>query len=171
MRRAGWRTWLWAAGLCVVVAGALAWWALRPHSAAVPSARQYLNVTACLLAGPRGVVPGSSDAPVWQEMEQASSATRVMVSYLPAMGPGADVPMLVNTLVQRRCGVIVVAADIPSAPVSQAARANPHQEFLIVTPAAVAGPRVDVSANAPVVPAADAAARIGQALRALADAG
>jgi hypothetical protein len=104
-------------------------------------------------------------------MEQASAATRVMVSYLPAMSPGADVPVLVNTLVQRRCGVIVVAADIPLAPVSQAAKSNPHQQFLVITSAGVAGPPAGVSANAPVVPAADAAGRIGQALRALADAG
>jgi hypothetical protein len=158
------RGWLWLAAVaCAVAAAALAGWALRPRPAAVPQARQYLDVSACLLTDPRGVVPGSAGAPVWASMEQTSLATHVMVSYLPAMMP-ANVPVLLNTLAQRRCGVIITSGAAP-AQVAKAAQANPGQRFLAVTSA---GPAVPMPANAAVVSAAAAPVRIDQALRALA---
>jgi hypothetical protein len=159
--RAGW---LWL--VPAVLAAGLAAWALWPAAAPAPApqARQYLDVSACLLTGPRGVTPGAPAAPTWAAMEKASVATHVMVSYLPATAP-ADVPVLLNTLVQRRCGVIV-AEDAPSAQVARAAAANPHQQFLLVTSAGTAV--AAVPANAAVVSAAVAPARIDQVLRSLA---
>ena len=84
-------------------------WMLWPRPAAVPAptTRQYLDTSACLLTGPDGVAPGTPGAPVWQAIESASLASRVMVSYLPVARP-ADASAMLNTLVERKCGVIVV---------------------------------------------------------------
>jgi hypothetical protein len=156
------RGWLWlTAAACA--AAVLVGWALWPRPAAVPQARQYLDASACLLTDSRGVAQGSAGAPVWASMERTSLATHVMVSYLPAMG-SANVLMLLNTLVQRRCGVIITSGA-PPAQVAKVARANPRQQFLAVTSA---GSAVPMPANAAAVSAAAAPAHIHQALRALA---
>jgi hypothetical protein len=89
-----------------------------------------------------------------------------MVSYLPAAGP-ADAPTMLNTLVERRCGVIVVTGA-SRAQVASAAKANPGHQFILVASSAVAGP-VAVPPNAVVVPPADASGRIDQEVTALAD--
>jgi hypothetical protein len=147
----------------VAAAGGFAAWALRPQPAA-PHARQYLNVSACLLTDPSGIAPGTPAAPVWAAMQSASLATHVMVSYLPDTGPADAGPML-NTLIERQCGVII-ATGTATALVIKAGQANPHQRFLLVsapgvTPAAA-------TPNTVIVPPADASARIDQAIRALA---
>jgi hypothetical protein len=161
--RPGRRRLLWlASGASAVLAAVLAAWVWWPRPAPAPQARQYLDVTACLLTGPRGVVPGAPAAPAWAAMEQASLATRVMVSYLPATG-AADVAVLLNTMVQRRCGLIVTDGASP-AQVARAATANPHQRFVLVASVSAAA----LPANAVVVSAAAAPARIDQAFRALA---
>ena len=135
-----------------------------PASPPAPRARSYLNVTACLLTGPRGVATGSPAAAMWASMQTESLATHVMVSYLPAAGP-ADVPVMLNTLIQRQCGVIITA-DTDPGQVIQAARANPRQRFLLVAGSGIAGLRTP--ANAVAAPATSAPARISQALHALA---
>ena len=151
--------------LAVVVGAAVAGGVLLwPRAAPVPQARQYLDVSACLLTDPNGIVAGTTGAPVWAAMESASLATHVMVSYLPDTGPGDVTPML-NTLVQRRCGVIVTA-EAPADAVIAAAKANPHQQFLLVLPAGGFLPRTPPNATA--VSTSAAAARIGQAIHALA---
>lgn len=160
------RSWLWLVlAVPAVVAAVLAGWALWPSPAPAPQARQYLDVSACLLTGPRGVTPGAPAAPTWAAMEKASLTTHVMVSYLPATVP-TDVPVLLNTLVQRRCGMIV-ADGAPPGQVARAAKANPRQRFLLVSSS---GTEAAVPANAVVVSAAAAPARIDQAFHALASA-
>jgi hypothetical protein len=155
--------WL-AAGACAVAAGVVAWALWPSNPATAPHARHYLNVTACLLTDSRGIAPGTPGAPAWAAMQNASLATHVMVSYLPDSGPGNATVML-NTLVQRHCGVIITTGTGASQ-VLAAARANPHQRFLLVTrhPAAATTP------NAVVVMAADAPQRIDQAIHTLASA-
>lgn len=148
----------------VLTAAAAAAWLLWPRAAPVPRARQYLNVSACLLTDPGGVVAGAAGAPVWTAMESASRSTHVMVSYLPDTGPGDVAPML-NTLVLRQCGVIVTAGT-PADAVIAVAKANPRQRFLLVTAAGDFAPAAP--SNAVVVSSAAAAARVDQALRALA---
>jgi hypothetical protein len=160
--RPGQRRWLWLVpAVPAVLAAALAGWVLWPRPAAAPQARQYLDVTACLLTGPGGVTPGAPAAPTWAAMEKASLTTHVMVSYLPATAPD-EIPVLLNTMVQRRCGVIITDGA-PPGQVASAARANPRQRFLLVGSADAAA----VPANAAVVSTASAPARIDQALRAL----
>lgn len=156
------RAWLLTI-LTALVAGAagIAVPLLTVQRAPQPQARQYLGVSACLLTGPSGVVPGTPAAPVWTAMESASLATRVMVSYLPDTGP-SDVSPMLSTLAQRKCGLIVTTAAAAGRAVS-AARAYPHQQFLIVTVSQLA----TVPPNALLVPPAAAPARIAQAIRAL----
>lgn len=128
-----------------------------------PQARQYLNVSACLLTDPRGVVPGTPAAPVWTAMQSASLSTRVMVTYLPDTGP-SDVSPMLSTLAQRKCGLIITTA-VAAGRAMNAARAYPHQQFLIIT----ADGAAPVPPNALLVPPAAAPARIAQAIRALSD--
>ncbi len=157
--------WLLAAGAAVVLAVAgVAAWSLWPRPAAVAHARQYLDVSACLLTGPAGIAPGTPAAPVWAAMQSASLATHVMVSYLPDTGP-ADVRPMLNTLIQRHCGVIV-ATDAAASDVIAAGKTNPEQHFLLVAaPGAAAAAR---TRNTDIVSAADAPGRIDHAIRTLA---
>jgi len=150
-----------------VVAVFVTAWTLwgRPGTVAAPRARQYLDVSACLLTGSSGVTPGTPGAQAWQAMQSASVASHVMVSYLSDTG-SADVPVLLNTLVERQCGVIVVTGASP-VQVTSAAKANPGRRFILLTSSAAAGPAA-VPPNAVVVPAADAAGRINQEVTALA---
>jgi hypothetical protein len=148
----------------IVAAGVVATILLWPKAPPAPQARQYLAASACLLTDPGGVVAGSPGAPVWAAMESASLASHVMVSYLSDTGPSGVMPML-NTLVRRQCGVIITAGA-PSGAVIAAARANPHQRFLLVL--AADGAVAKAPPNAAVVSSAVAAARIGQAVYALA---
>jgi hypothetical protein len=155
---------IWLAAGAIVVAAAVASWALWPTSASSPHARRYLDVSACLLTDPNGIAAGTPAAPVWAAMQSASLATHVMVSYLPDTGPDDVGPML-NTLIERQCGVIVATGDA-TAQVIAAGKANPHQRFLLVATPGVAP--VTGTANTVVVSEADAAGRIDQVIRALA---
>ena len=151
-----------AAAAALVVVG----WLLWPRPAVpAPTTRQYLDTSACLLTGPDGVTPGTPGARVWQAIESASVASRVMVSYLPVARP-ADASAMLNTLVERKCGVIVVM-DASRVQVASTAKANPGQRFILIASSTVAGPAV-VPPNAVVVPAADASGYIDQAVMALA---
>lgn len=156
------RRWLAAVAVVVAAAAGFTAWALRPPPAA-PHARQYLNVSACLLTDPNGISPGTPAAPVWAAMQSASLATHVMVSYLPDTGP-ADVGPMLNTLIERQCGVII-ATGAATAEVVKAGKANPHQRFLLVS---APGVTPAATPNTVIVPPADASGRIGQAIRALA---
>jgi hypothetical protein len=152
-----------ASATCAAVAAGLAIWLLTFSSGGpAPQARQYLDVTACLLTGPQGINSGSPAAPVWASMETASVQSHVMISYLPEMPP-ENVQVILSTLVQRHCGVIITAGAPPTA-VLAVAKANPGQRFLLVTDV-VPSP---APANTTVVSSAAAAARAGSAVRALA---
>lgn len=129
-----------------------------------PHARRYLDATACLLTDQRGITSGTSGAPVWRAMRKASLATHVMVTYLAEPGQN-DATVMLDTLAQRRCGVIVTAG-IPAADVLRAAKADPHQNFVLVAASGTAGPTG--SSNTVVVSPAGAPARIDQAVRAVA---
>jgi hypothetical protein len=167
----------WTAAVVVAAAamsGLIGAWALWPGTATVAAsrtgqaqARQYLDASACLLTGSSGISPGTPGAQAWRAMESASSASHVMVSYLPGTSP-ADVPALLNTLVERKCGVIVVTGG-SSNQVTSAARANPRHRFILVTTIAAAGPAA-LPPNAVIVSAADVAGRVNQEVTALAGA-
>jgi hypothetical protein len=99
-------------------------------------------------------------------MQAASIATHVMVSYLADTG-SSDAPVMLNTLVERQCGVIVATGADPGQ-VIDAARANPRQRFLLVAASSTAGLRIPP--NTVAVSPANAPGQIDQAIRALAGA-
>ena len=72
---------------------------------------------------------------------------------------------MLNTLIQRQCGVIV-ATGTATAGVVEAGKANPHQSFLLVTAPGSAAPAA--ASNTTVVSMAAAPGRINQVIRALA---
>ena len=94
-----------------------------------------------------------------------SVASRVVVSHLPSAVP-AEVPVLLNTLVERGCGVIVVTGASQSR-VTSAALADPGRRFILVTGGTAAKP-VAVLPDAVTVSAARASGRINQEVLALA---
>jgi hypothetical protein len=154
----------WLLAAVSVVAAVVSAWLLWPSPGSAPQARQYLNVSACLLTSPSGIAAGTPGAPVWDAMESASLATHVMVSYLPEAGQDDATPML-NTLIERKCGVIITAG-VPAGQVTAAAASDPHQRFVLVTGA---GPDPEsVPSNAVVVSADSAAAPIAQVIHSLA---
>ena len=157
------------AGVAVSAAGIAAWvlWPGSGPAAAAPRTRQYLDASACLLTGAGGVSPGTLGGQAWSAMESASLAGHVMVSYLPSAEP-ADVPALLNTLIERECGVIVVTSASQKQ-VTSAARANPGRRFILVTGGAPAGPLAALP-NAVTVSAARAPGRINEEVVALAGA-
>jgi hypothetical protein len=155
---------VWLAAAAVVIAAAVAAWGVWPSPAPAPQARRYLDTSACLLTGPDGIASGTPEAPVWAAMQSASLATHVMVSYLSDTGP-ADVGPMLNTLIERQCGVIVATSDA-SADVMTAGKTNPHQQFLLV--AATGAASVTGTSNTTVVSQADASGRIDQVIRTLA---
>lgn len=154
-----------AAGVTAVVSPGTGPWPFgHRQQSAGPPARVYLNATACLLTDPSGITSGAPGATAWRAMQTASLATHVMVSYLPDTGP-ADAGVMLTTLAQRKCGVIITTAA-PVAKLIRAAKADRRQDFVLVTPSGAAGGAA--SANTVIVSPADAPARIDQAIRALA---
>lgn len=150
---------------CSLLGAGIGAWALLSTGSGsaqpVAQARQYLDVSACLLTGPQGVTSGSPAASVWASMEAASLRSHVMVNYLPDIAP-AKPQVLLDSLVQRRCGVIITTGA-PPALVVATARANPGQRFVVVADA----PATATPANTVVVSSTDATARIGAVVRAL----
>ncbi len=152
------------AGVIAVVTGAALWPSEHHQPAAGPQARRYLNATACLLTDPGGITPGAPGAPVWRAMQTASLATHVMVSYLPEPSPAAAQVML-GTLMERQCGVIVITGT-SAAEAVKAAKADRHQKLVLVDASSTAG--AAGMSNLVIVSPASMPVRIDQAIRALA---
>lgn len=126
----------------VAIAGSLLTWLLWPSPAAIPGAdrvRQYLNVRACLLTGPSGLTGGQAAA-TWAGMEDASAATRAMVSYLAVPGPAtpASTVTYLASLVQRQCGVIVAIGPAPVAAVTANVARYRQVRFVVISAAPAA---------------------------------
>jgi hypothetical protein len=153
-----------AAGVVAAVTSSGHWPFGNQQQSAGPQARHYLSATACLLTDSRGITLGGPGAPAWKAMQSASLATHVMVSYLPDTGP-ATAPVMLSTLMERKCGVII-AAGTPAAAVVRAAKSDRHQEFVLV--AARGAASTPPMPNLVVVSPAAAPGRIDQAVRALA---
>lgn len=138
------RLWKAAAGLrgrrlaaafvgTVAVVG-IAVWTLWPSGPA-PRSRQYLDFKVCLLTDAHGIA-GKEAASVWSGMEKASLKTRARVQYLPAFGPNtvANTQPYLQSLIERRCDVILAVGDAPvSAVVAEAAR-HPTTRFVVAGP-------------------------------------
>ncbi|MFE2914383.1 type 1 periplasmic-binding domain-containing protein [Kitasatospora indigofera] len=96
-------------------------------------AREYTDVRVCLLTDEQGVASAQA-APVWGGMQDASAATKAQVSFLSVMGPGtvANAQSYANTLVQRKCSMVLGAGGLPGQALRAIAGANPKVRFVVV---------------------------------------
>jgi hypothetical protein len=130
------RGWVVAAAGAVVVGvvALVVWWPSGGNDELPPPrARVYADFSACLLTGEQGLAsPGA--APVWAGLQDASADTATKVSYLAAAGPATDANYLpyVNSLVQRRCDVIVTMGQPGTAVALAQAPAHPGIRFVAV---------------------------------------
>jgi basic membrane lipoprotein Med (substrate-binding protein (PBP1-ABC) superfamily) len=129
------RPW-WVAGSAavVVLVGVLAavFWP-RGRALPPPRARVYTDASACLLTDSAGV-GGAQAAPVWAGMQSASVRTRTKVSYLEVYGEDsvANAVPFVNTLVQRKCDLVIGVGASEVAAVLQQAATYPGVRFAVV---------------------------------------
>jgi len=128
----GVRRWYWIAGagaLLIAVAIFLLW----PRSEEEPRARQYRDVSACLLTDSAGIT-SPEVKPVWAGMQDASLKTLGQVRFLSVAGPQdvANGRTFVNSLVLGKCAVIVAAGKLPVETVNAVARESPNQKFIVV---------------------------------------
>lgn len=133
MRRRTWGFLGAGAAAAAVGVAAAASWSGGGARTVEPRARAYRDVSVCLLTDGRGV----SDPPaasVWAGMEDASSATHVMVSSLAVAGPGtaANAVAYANTLVQQRCAVVLAVGAAQTSAVDQMAARAPKVRFVLV---------------------------------------
>jgi hypothetical protein len=122
-----------AAGAGGVLAVVLVAWAVWPASEVEPRAREYRDVTACLLTDRQGVA-GAEAAPVWAGMQAASARTHGQVRYLAVTGDqsATNAQAFAGTLLAGRCAVIVAAPGIADNAVRALAGRYPAQQFLVV---------------------------------------
>ncbi|WP_162602677.1 type 1 periplasmic-binding domain-containing protein [Streptomyces spongiicola] len=131
--RAGWI----AASAGVIVFGLVAVWLFvggGQDGPPDPRARQYKDFDACLLTGEKGIAAGTPAAPVWEGMQEASLETRVRVSYVPVVGPQSadNARPFLNSLVQRRCDVVLAVGEAQVDAVRSGAAQHPGIRFVAV---------------------------------------
>ncbi|MEV4442894.1 BMP family ABC transporter substrate-binding protein [Streptomyces sp. NPDC049577] len=145
MRRKAWVA--VGAGAAVVAGGVIAAVVLSGDDggSTPPRARQYTAHSACLLTGEHGVT-GTEAAPVWAGMQDASAATRAKVMSLPVFGPDttANAVPYVNTLVQRRCDIVISVGRSETAAAQEVAARTPKARFVVVGDGKAAGANVTV---------------------------
>ncbi|WP_149259132.1 BMP family ABC transporter substrate-binding protein [Actinomadura sp. K4S16] len=127
-----------SAGVCFAL--------LRPSPE--PRARQYLAFKACLLTDSHGIT-GKEAATVWEGMQRASSKTHAKIQYLAVAGPAtvANARPYLASLVQRRCGIILAAGELPTRTVTASAQSFGAARFVVVGKAGTAGNVVTASAT------------------------
>lgn len=126
------RRWLIGATAGLVALTALVVWAVWPQPRE-PLARQYRDVTACLLTGADGV-NGRQAAPVWAGMQEASGATLGKVQYLEVDGPqtAENAKTFLASLVRGRCDLVLTVDDAPNAALQATAATYPKNRFVMV---------------------------------------
>jgi basic membrane lipoprotein Med (substrate-binding protein (PBP1-ABC) superfamily) len=110
-------------------------WTLWPSPPPVeqPRVRQYLDYTACLLTGERGVSDAVA-APAWAGLQQASLTTKAQVQYLAVTGEQTvdNATTFVNSLAQAGCDVIFGVGDVAVAAIEKSAPAFTNRHFYTV---------------------------------------
>ncbi len=137
IRMLGGRRLWWVAGVVVVAAVvvvALAVLVPGRHADRLPvRAREYTDARVCLLTDDHGVT-GEQAVPVWAGMQDASGETKAQVSFLSVMGPATvtNAQSYANTLVQRKCSMLLASGDLPVQALRAIAPANPKVRFVVV---------------------------------------
>jgi hypothetical protein len=96
-------------------------------------ARVYTAQDACLLTDASGVT-GAAAVPVWKGMQAASTQTSAKVSFLAVSGPdtAANSVAYVNTLVQRKCTIVLAVGNSQVAAVQEQAKTYPSIRFALI---------------------------------------
>ncbi|MFE9765893.1 hypothetical protein ACFYPC_15420 [Streptomyces sp. NPDC005808] len=97
-------------------------------------ARNYQDVDACLLTGQTGITAGTTDAEVWQGMQDASLKTHARVSYVAVAGEQstANARPYLNGLLQRSCDVVLAAGKPEVTAAAQTAPQYQKVGFVLV---------------------------------------
>lgn len=113
-----------------LLAATVWWW---PTSKPKPRAREYRDVTACLLTDERGLAGEQAQA-VWAGMQKVSLAHLVKVQYLAVTGPqtAANARTYFNSLGLQRCEAIVAVGEIPVAAVIEGRERFPGARYVLV---------------------------------------
>ncbi|GAB2962676.1 hypothetical protein GCM10027280_59410 [Micromonospora polyrhachis] len=108
-------------------------WALWPDPEPEPRARQYREVTACLLTDDQGVT-GAEAAVVWAGMQDASLRTRAKVQFLQVDGAQTidNARTYLGSLVQNRCDLVLAVGTAPVGAVRENAARFPSARFVTV---------------------------------------
>lgn len=136
--------WAATAGVAAVgiVLGVLVTRPSHPAARTLPPtrARAYTAFDACLLTDADGVA-GAQAAPVWSGMQAASLSTAGKVSYLAVTGEdtAANAVPYVNTLVQRKCDLVLAVGAAEVAAARRQAAVFPHVAFVVVDAGSSAG--------------------------------
>ncbi|GAB3150889.1 hypothetical protein GCM10027290_39140 [Micromonospora sonneratiae] len=118
--------------MLAAVAGVVTW-AVWPSPQPEPRARQYRDVTACLLTDERGVT-GPEAAAVWAGMQEASLKTRAKVQFLEVDGAQTadNARTYLASLVQSRCNLVLAVGAAPVDAVRENADRFPAARFVTV---------------------------------------
>jgi basic membrane lipoprotein Med (substrate-binding protein (PBP1-ABC) superfamily) len=126
-----------AAGAGVLVLALVLTAAFWPRGRDLPPtrARVYTDASACLLTDSTGITTSPASA-VWAGMQSASVRTRTKVSYLAVSGGDSvdNAVPYVNTLVQRKCDLIIAVGADEVAAVERRAATYPATRFAVPGP-------------------------------------
>ncbi|WFE21098.1 hypothetical protein O7621_25100 [Solwaraspora sp. WMMD937] len=142
------------AGLVVVVAVLLTV-VLWPDDPEEPRAREYRDVTACLLTGSAGVTDPAA-APVWAGMQDASLQTRARVQFLEVNGPQTadNAAGYLASLAGSQCQLVLAVGEAPTAATAGDATRYPQVDFVLVAEGQPAGDAGNVTVVSDADPAA-----------------
>ncbi|MFY1699115.1 MULTISPECIES: hypothetical protein [unclassified Solwaraspora] len=120
------------AALVVVVLAVLVA-ALWPDDPAEPRAREYRDVTVCLLTGSAGVTDPAA-APVWAAMQESSLRTLARVQFLEVDGPQTadNAAGYLASLASSGCELILAVGEGPVAATVRDAARYPQASFVLV---------------------------------------
>ncbi len=128
------RWWLaGVAGLLVIMAmSAWIFWPKAQPAKETSRARQYLQVTACLLTDEHGIVVDPAKT-MWAGMQSASLATRAKVEYLAVVGAqtAENAVPFANSLGQGGCAVVFAAGPVQEKAVQQVSALFPKVRFYV----------------------------------------
>lgn len=89
------------------------------------------SFTACMVTDTGGIDDHSFNAAAWAGMLAAQAAGKATVSYVQSTTENDYVPNI-NSLVAKKCGLIVTVGGLMADATTAAAKSNPNQNFSIV---------------------------------------
>jgi basic membrane protein A len=125
------------AGLAVVVAGCGS--KPKSESSSSPSggaSAGAASFSACMVTDTGGIDDRSFNASAWAGMQGAQKSTGAKVSYVQSTSENDYVPNI-NSLIAKKCNLIVTVGGLMATATSSAAKSNPNQQFGIVDSASV----------------------------------